>query len=202
MFCENIPDLTVSLRFDFTSCRRSCQAETGRQGPTLLSSYDELLEKTADKQCKFSMGLGSSLTYAASGRYCGTLVVTGRPFFEGGLSFVLPKGSNFTAEISNVTLQMKAGGSLPSLEDTLRGQGSCRQSTDPVLTFEKLRTFFFLAYSACVVLFLEMVMDPQNIKNGRVESDVEAADCTIKEHIETVVEFSSDGKSERMPRDI
>lgn len=148
------------------------------------------------------MALGSTLTYAASGRYCGTLVLTGEPFFEGGISFVLPKGSNFTTEVSNATLQMKADGSLPSLEDTLRGQTECRLGTEPVLTFKKLRIFFFLAYAACLAVLLEMVMDPQSIKKRRAENNFEVGFFTRNANVEKVVQSSCDGACLRMTRDI
>lgn len=155
--------------------RRPCHLEEGQRGPVIVESYDEIMRRTATKQCKFSLAAASTILDASVGRYCGTLVRTGEPFFEGGTSFVLPLKSNLTAIMSNATLQMRAEGSLPSLQVYLREEYSCKMSNNPVLSFEKLKVFFLLAYGICFVIFLEMILGPRSARRRTVARDIESS---------------------------
>lgn len=182
--------------------RKPCHTDQDQTGPVIVDSYNELVAKTASKECKFSFALGSTLLDAASGRYCDILVPTGEPFFEGGTSFVLPRGSNFTQSMSNETLILKAQGLLPSIQEYLRTETSCRLSTSPVLTFKKLRLFFLLAYAVCFVIFLEMMLDPQTIKRRSGENDIEQGSGWVLTKTEEAVTYPAGNVSGLLSKDI
>lgn len=132
--------------------------------PTILGSYDDLVEMTVNKSCKYSIAFGSTVLDAVVGRHCGKLLQTGQPFFEGSVSFVLPRGSPWTDKLSNATLQLKVEGALPSLQEYFENKDKCTLQNDPTLTFQKLRIFFFVSYAVCFLIFLEMVIDPQSVR--------------------------------------
>lgn len=98
---------------------------------------------------------------AVHGRYCEKLAIAGRPFAEGGLSFILPKGSEYSESLRKATLELRSEGQIDSLEDHFERKGKCHLSSSPRLSFAKLKTFFILAFVAVFLLFLEMVFDPQ-----------------------------------------
>lgn len=64
-----------------------------------MNTYDELIEKTILKECKFSLVAGSTLLHAVLGKHFGRLVQTGEPFFEDAVSFVPPRGSGLTLDM-------------------------------------------------------------------------------------------------------
>lgn len=96
-----------------------------------------------------------------SGKYCGTLVETGKPLMAGGLSFVLPRGSNWTMPLSAETLQLRQENAFPTLNSYLSRNEDCNFRNKPSLSLKRLQLFFFIAYAACFVIFLEMIFDPQ-----------------------------------------
>eukprot|EP00177_Eucheuma_denticulatum_P007571 GFKZ01013782.1.p1 GENE.GFKZ01013782.1~~GFKZ01013782.1.p1 ORF type:complete len:366 (+),score=25.83 GFKZ01013782.1:602-1699(+) len=137
-----------------------CNEESGLF-PTVLSSASEMLEKTASKECKYSIGTGSVFGDATQGRYCGVLVLTGGHFLEGGCGFTLPFDSPYKDAITNATLQLKSEGALPSLEEYLERFGQCHFLFEPRLSFGRLRLFFFLAYGVCFLIFLGILLVPR-----------------------------------------
>eukprot|EP00177_Eucheuma_denticulatum_P008094 GFKZ01014752.1.p2 GENE.GFKZ01014752.1~~GFKZ01014752.1.p2 ORF type:complete len:215 (+),score=14.08 GFKZ01014752.1:1374-2018(+) len=141
--------------------RHPCHRESGLL-PTFVGSVDELLEKTARRECKFSIGTGSTLADATEGRYCGRLVLTGEHFLEGGCGFTLPFRSPLTETMTNATLQLRSEGALPTLTSYLQRFGPCTVLIDPILTFARLRLFFFLAYGVCAFMLLTIVFVPRN----------------------------------------
>lgn len=149
-----------------------------------MSSYDELVERTVNKSCKFSSALGSTLLHAVVGRYCGKLIQTGEPFFEGGISYVMPKGSPLTPMLSNATLKLKVEGALPSVLEYLGRNDKCILRNDPTLSFSRLRIFFFVAFGVCFLVFLEMVIDPQTVHK---DTDTSKADVKSTGAESTVV---------------
>lgn len=151
-----------------------CHQADNQAQVTIVDSYDQLINKTVQRECKYSLALGSTLLVAVIGKHCGTLVQTGEPFFEDAVSFVLPKGSPYTLEMSNATLQLKAEGELKSFLEYLRTQEKCPLKSSPTLTFRKLRIFFFVAFAVCFVVFVEMVVDPQKVDSGSAERNAES----------------------------
>lgn len=154
-----------------------------------MDNYDELIEKTVRKDCKYSLALGSTLLDAVVGKHCGRLVETGEPFVEDGVSFVLPRESPYTLEMSNATSQLKAEGALPNFLEYLRAREQCSLKGNPTLDFKKLRIFFFVAFVVCFVIFVEMVVDPQKAVSGSTERKNEKS--AKSKHIEG----QSDGES-------
>lgn len=138
-----------------------------------MDSYDELIEKTIRKECKYSLALESTLLHAVVGKYCGRLVLTGEPFIEDTVAFVLPRRSPLTLKMSNATLQLRAEGALRSFQEYLPNQEQCSLRSSPKLTFTKLRIFFFVAFSVCFLVFLEMVIDPQTAVSESAHDDSE-----------------------------
>eukprot|EP00177_Eucheuma_denticulatum_P000902 GFKZ01001638.1.p2 GENE.GFKZ01001638.1~~GFKZ01001638.1.p2 ORF type:complete len:243 (+),score=24.64 GFKZ01001638.1:1064-1792(+) len=172
---------------------RPCHHEPGRRGPTFVTSYDEMIRKVVKKECRFGVAGGSSISQASTGRYCQTLVETGRPFFEGGLGIVLPRGSPFKEMMDNATLKLQSDGALPSVEDYLSQQGECSVSTDNGLTFGRLRFFFVIAYIVCGVLLIEMIV-ALCMGDGRKPAEQERADDDGKADEADVGIKSAEGK--------
>lgn len=76
-----------------------CHKEGEQKGPTFVNTYDELIEKTVPKECKFSLVAGSTLLHAVLGKHCGMLLQTGEPFFEDAVLFVPPRGFGLTLDM-------------------------------------------------------------------------------------------------------
>lgn len=140
-------------------------------GPNIIGTYDELIDKTVRKECKYSLAVGATLLQAVVGRHCGRLVQIGEPFFKDAVSFVWPRNSALTLEMSNATLQLKTEGNLPSFLEYLRSREQCPLISSPTLTFKKLELFFYVAFAVCVVVFFEMIFDPQAVVSGPVATD-------------------------------
>lgn len=123
---------------------------------------------------------GATALTAVHGRYCEKLALAGRPFSEGGLSFILPKGAEYFEPLRKATLELRSESEVDSLDDYFEKKGKCEMSSSPQLTFTKLKTFFILAFVAVVLLFLEMVLDPQTVSrkgSGEEEKDVEETEA-------------------------
>lgn len=129
--------------------------------PNLIDSYDETIEKTANKECKFSVIDGATARFATAGKYCRRLVMTGEPTNPGGGAFILPRDSEYTEYLTNVTLQLRENGSLETLDEFFDRWGSCSIQTSTTLTMDRLRYFFVAAYGSSFVIFLIMILDPQ-----------------------------------------
>lgn len=155
----------------FSNENSPCHREDATKGPTIVNSYAELLDMTANKECKYSMALGSMHLHASLGKYCGVLVQAGEEFFEGGPAFILPRGSDYTRTMTEATEQLRIHGLLPKLEDFYHGRQKCESNNSPKITFRKLHVFFFVIYGACFLLFMEMVLDPQTSVKHPVKAE-------------------------------
>lgn len=150
-----------------------------------VKTYDDIGKQLAARKCSYALALGATIENLAHGHYCGKMVITGDPFYSTGLSMVLPKGSQWTEIMSDATLKLTETGSIPTIKDLIARTGLCKNDTDTVLTFDKLRIFFIMAYVVCALLFLEMVIDPQSAFSKTSTLDGKQAYPT-----ETSTEFS------------
>lgn len=146
-------------------------------GPAFIDSQDDLLRKTASKECKYSIVMGSAALHAIMGRYCGILIQAGEAFLEGGVSFVLPRGSPLTEDLNNATLQLNEEGALSTVLYYLIKQQRCPLYVDPKLDFARLRVFFYSAFVVCFLFFIGMVHGSHGIwtrksKNERIENSL------------------------------
>lgn len=82
-------------------------------------------------------------------------------FFQVACTFILPKGSRWTLLMSRSTLELMEIGSVPTIDKFFARTGLCDSHIDSILTFQKLKVFFFLAYGFCSLVFFELVFDPQ-----------------------------------------
>lgn len=99
-------------------------------------------------------------------------MVTGEQVHSIGLSFILPLGSNLTCPMSHSTLDLRATGLIPTTTHYVTRRGSSLSAGTTTLDFAKLRMFFILAYSACFLIFLEMIFDPQTaLRASSVEEE-------------------------------
>lgn len=121
---------------------------------------------------------GATAMTATNGRYCQKLALTGRKFTEGGLSFVLPKGSEYFTPLRKATLELQGEMLIDSLDRYYEKNGQCILSGSPRLTFSKLKTFFVVAFVAIILLFLEMVVDPQTNSRGATRNEEEGEAVT------------------------
>lgn len=134
------------------------------------------MSDAAAKECRFVLALGGTLRHAEEARYCGVLTTTGSGFYDGALSFVVPKDSPLTEPFNRATLALRNQDAIPTIEEYLNRDGVCENISPPVLDFKKLQIFFYLAFGSCVLIFIEMIVDPQaalkSDQNGEQE-DVE-----------------------------
>lgn len=145
-----------------------CHRAEGWIMPRVFPSenFIDAMEATKNQTCKYLIGLGSSLRYVIERLYCGKVVLTGEPFFAEGVSFVVPSKSNLTIGLSKATLDLKNEDAVKTILDLFDNSNNCIPSRPRSLTFRKLQWFFFLAFGASVLLFLEMVFDKR--RAGRV----------------------------------
>ena len=142
-------------------------------GPKRYDSYDEGVEWVANNQCKYVLALRTISAYATTGKYCNELVQVGEAAFIGGLSFVLPYGSNLTLPMSRATLELIESRKMPTTEKYLRTFGECNFYSTISLSFTKFKVFFMLAFSVCFLLFIEMIFDPQTPRATKSDSAIE-----------------------------
>lgn len=121
----------------------------------------------ANKKCKFMLTDGGVSLTAVNGRYCGKLVIAGEPFNQGGVSFLLPKGSKYHPPMKKATLQIRAEHEVGGVEEYFEKKGLCQVAGTPRLTFGKLQWFFIMSFVTIGLLFLEMVLDPQSIRERK-----------------------------------
>lgn len=133
--------------------------------PTIVNSYDEAIEKTASKECRFTMLDGATARFATAGRFCKRLVVTGEAVNPSGASFILPRNSRYKEILTNSTMELRENGRLETLEEFFDRWGSCSNLSTTRLSMSSLRYFFVLAYGSAFVIFLVMVLDPQRPPN-------------------------------------
>lgn len=81
---------------------------------------------------------------------------------QSGTSFILPRGSNLTNILTKATFDIRDDGDLITIEDFFDRLGSCPVRDRNTLTFWRLRWFFISAYSACGIMFLFLVVVPQD----------------------------------------
>lgn len=117
-----------------------------------------------NKSCKYLLVDGSTARVATNVRYCRTVVSTGDPVYPASNSFVVPLGSDLYLPLSNGTLKLLEEGRLESLEDYFERRGQCTLMESTTITFNKLRIFFISAYVVTLILFFEMILDPQQVE--------------------------------------
>lgn len=132
-----------------------------------------MIPKIISKECKFALALRSEMGRETSGRYCGKIVQAGKALLTGGLSIVLPRGSDLTTPLSNATLQLHQDKSIPTLAQYFSRGDVCSVSTSSSLSLGRLYIFFIMAYGACFLIFLEMILDPQTAQPEVVEKSRE-----------------------------
>lgn len=167
-----------------------------RQNSTVVTvgSYADLSDKVATGECQFAVALKATLHWSASNKYCGKVELIGKPFFNTGLSFVLPKGSPYLDELSRATLALRNHDSIPSPDQYISRQvESCQFQNRPLISLRKLRIFFILSFAVVFVIFLEMIFDPQSVPdedfNGNF--DVEDKLCRARSKEREKADFNS-----------
>lgn len=119
------------------------------------------------KKCKYVVALGGTLIYAAETRFCGTLTPTGSAFYGGSLSYVLPRGSGLVTAFNKATLVLRNEDVIPTVEEYLDRNGRCTAQKHALLTFKQLRLFFYFAFAGCGLIFIEMLVDPQQAERSK-----------------------------------
>lgn len=140
-----------------------------------MFGYEALAAKTEARECHYMACLRSVVAEEVNGRRCGKIVITGEPVFEKGLSFVLPKGSNLTDQLSVATETILLKHSIPNLREYNSRRGDCSLHDSTSLSFRRLYIFFIMAYGACLLIFAEMILDPQTTIHKSDGSDIEEA---------------------------
>lgn len=74
----------------------------------------------------------------------------------------------------NATLQLKAEGALPTLFEYLQRRGQCTPIGSTTLMFKKLKIFFSVTFGVRVLLFLEIIIDPQEVVSSSMQQNAES----------------------------
>lgn len=151
----------IFILYIFLIACSECHSEEGQEGPTYVDTFQNLFTKATEKECKFVLAAGGTLQYAASTRYCGTLWTPGRPFYANGVSCVLPRNSSLTAAFDNATMQLRTEDVIPTMDSIANEGGNCESKFSTSLNFKRLQVFFYMAFGASFLIFLEMILDPQ-----------------------------------------
>jgi hypothetical protein len=147
--------------------RATCRVgELANDQPVLVGGDDPFrsgLEKAASGgSCEFFMAATSTVTVAAETVYCGKLRVVGQPFYRISTGFTLPKGSNLTEALSKETLKLLQQDKLPSAVAYGTANIKCPHGSDTQLTWARLKVFFYVVYPTLGIMFLIMLLDPNN----------------------------------------
>lgn len=137
---------------------RACHKEY-KDGATFVDSYDEGAKKLSEKTCKFLLTTLSSGRRRSQGRYCGVMAMTGEACVRTGASFLLPRGSKLSEAMGRATLNMTVAGAIPTAAHFMRA--TCAKGGAASLTLKQLFLFFAVAFAACFVVFLVMMLHPQ-----------------------------------------
>lgn len=149
----------------FLLFNRKCHKVRGEKA-VYLPSYEESFKALANGTCRFLFtDAGNALTYI-NGRYCGELSIAGKPAFTNVVHFVLPKNSPYKANLTRAALQLKDEGNIITLHRLFDTAAKCNIGSSPSLTFGELQMFFVLAFAVCLILFVEMIIDPQRRKSN------------------------------------
>lgn len=105
------------------------------------------------------MTTATSGTGRSQAQYCGVMAMTGEMCIRTGASFLLPRGSNLTEPMARETLRMSTAASIPGAEQFMKAK--CAEGGPASLSLKQLFLFFMVAFGACFVVFLVMILDPQ-----------------------------------------
>ena len=153
--------------------KNSSDCQKDQPDPEFIAHEFDLVDKVANKSCKFGLMEGATAMLATRMRHCGKVVMTGAPAITGGVSFILPRGSKDTLALTNGTLRLRQEGKLATLESFYDLNAACPSVSDAKITFTKLRVFFYATFVACALVFLEMIFDRQ--KPSPQEADLESS---------------------------
>lgn len=152
------------------NCRQG-KNRTAKLQPRIFNTYMEAGEAVArghsssqdENNCRYLVVNGAMASRTVNTFHCKRLVITGRSFFINQVSFVFPLNSPHVEKFSAATLYLSEEGTLPSIEEYFNKQSSasCGASTQPSLSFRRLRLFFIMAFAAVFFIFVEMIVDPQ-----------------------------------------
>lgn len=155
----------------------ACVQKDGGQ-PQAISSFEAGFQAVLEGSCDYFYTLEGQVLSQSRGRYCGKLTAVGRKFFETSVSFILPRNSNLTLPISLTTLRMREEDKLVSAS-TFAEREWCPDITDATLDWDKMKVFFYVAYSGLGVMLALMAADwngvtPNvNAENLRPASDAD-----------------------------
>lgn len=96
-------------------------------------------------------------------RYCGWFVGFGEPILNGEFPILLGIGSDLTALMSLAAIEFIENQSPSTLKKSLSTLPCCAAEVNIMLTFTKLYVFFRITFSLGAIIFLCMVVIPQQI---------------------------------------
>jgi hypothetical protein len=154
----------------------------GSLGPscqTIVSSRPDNTEDAfklvnSDTGCDFYFAAGAEAVWFVTGEYCKRLTIAGSSFYNIERSFILPKGSPLTHEMTLMTLKLRESGQLQSAaEYTKSHRQDCPEAMPSVkMTWEKLAGFFILTWMVLLVFFaLRMASCATRWRRTRTASD-------------------------------
>jgi hypothetical protein len=126
----------------YSSC--SCHKENVTNTPHIVRQsksvdlFDMILK--GENGSLYYYSLASKIKWAAEGDYCGKLAAVGDSFFQASISFVLPRNSPYSDDMSSATLRLRELALIPSSRDYVEERKHCPPLTNPTLaSFVHLR---------------------------------------------------------------
>lgn len=137
--------------------KRNRNPEFLNQGTDGGDVFSQGLAKVANPKdkCNFFLASKTTLSTAAQTSYCGTLSVVGKEFSPNSLSFLLPKGSPYTAPLSAATLDLQTRGKIQD-PISFAVSSPCKRQIETQTSWRQLDVFFYASWTLLVVLLIVM----------------------------------------------
>lgn len=147
-----------------------CLSSNKSKHPQVVDAFDDGFDYLLNGKCDWFMAGGSLLQEGVNGRFCRKLTVVGKPFFEHGMSYVLPKNSSITDRLSIATLRIVEENRLQTLV-AYGATHSCPDITDSTMTWDRLSGFFYVVY-AMLGFFAAFTVIDQCFLRSRPEAEL------------------------------
>jgi hypothetical protein len=125
----------------------------------LLDTFEDGFYGLKDGSCDFFYESGGLAGSTVKGQFCRRLELVGEPFFDHIASFVLPKSSPLTANMSMSTFRLREQDVLVSTASYLASI-DCAPVVDGTVGWDKMRIFFYSCYAAFGAMLLVMLIGP------------------------------------------
>lgn len=133
----------------------------GSQLPRIIASHDKAIQEVAKKKCRYLVIDSITGHDAITRKYCGKLFFTGEALYTGGISSLVSRNFSYYEEFADATMTMLQEGARRSVDELSERQDVCKVGAIPIIPFRRLKGFFVLVLSACLLFLIWMIIDAQ-----------------------------------------